>query len=80
MDCRIHADGQVSLIHSQAGECFFEQCSVDGEAAAVGLYVFEFVEGAEETELGGGVLLGIVQGAAVGLGPGSDGRAPQERR
>ena len=67
-----------SLFHSQARQSFFEQTCVDAEAAAVGLYVFEFVEGAEEAELDGGILLGVAQGAGMGLAPGGA-RAVREK-
>src|SRR5216684_3534971 len=39
---------------------------------ALRLHFFQFVEGAEQTHLDGGVLLGISEGASVGFGPGGD--------
>jgi hypothetical protein len=61
------------LINAEAGEGVFQLGGIDEQAAAGGFYVFEFVEGAEEAELGGGVLFGVAEGALVGGAPGGDG-------
>ena len=45
---------------------------------ALRLHFFQFVEGAEQTHLDGGVLLGIGEGASVGFGPGRDDLVRQE--
>jgi hypothetical protein len=56
--------------HAEGGEGFFQLGNVDLQAAALVFYVFEFVEGAEEAEFGGGVLFGVAEGAVVGVAPG----------
>jgi len=68
----------TASFYPEAGERFFEQRGVYGEAAAVGFDVFEFVEGAEQAELDGGVLFGVVQRAAVSLAPGGNRAFGQE--
>ena len=52
-------------LHAQTRQRFFEQRTVDAQAAAVGLDVLKFIEGAKQAQLDGGVLLGVIQGAAM---------------
>lgn len=59
----------ILLINAQAGQRFFEQSRVDRQAASVGLHIFEFIEGAEETQLDCGVLLGVIQRTSVSFAP-----------
>jgi hypothetical protein len=56
-------------VDAKARQGFFEQAGVEGQAT-MSFHVLSLVEGAEEAELNGGVLFGVVQVAAVSFGPG----------
>src|ERR1035437_4843534 len=52
----------------------FLRVQVDRQLPALRLHAFQFVEGAEQTHLDGGVLLGIGEGGSVGFAPSGDER------
>src|ERR1700683_1534375 len=67
-----------ALLYSQTGERFIQQRRVDHQATALGFHVIQFIEGAEEAELGGGVLFSVGERASVSCGPRSRGFFQQE--
>jgi hypothetical protein len=49
----------AALFHTQSRQGFLQGSWVDRNAAAVGFYVFDLIEGAEEAKFDRAVLLGV---------------------
>jgi hypothetical protein len=57
------------LLNAEARQRFFQEGGINRQASTVSLHIFNFVEGAEETELGRGVLFRLGKRAPVSLYP-----------